>query len=249
MKFLIEHHQNTIRIGYKEITILQSWNTRLDADSAIRSSGYSLSGARGTWIRFVLVQIGTRRLGTRSGLACQLARVPRIRDALGFSHRIPGTSAPAYTRREWARARLMNYCADLERLRSFLPVRSRARDEISSTKHSGNSTLGSSFHKGDFVRANCPGQLLCEAEFRQEIPGGNFSRSFQPCNILSSKESCLLLGRWFLLENYMRGKTRENLKGEFLGGWNKRRWRIKKIVIDESVVGRSFENWKGGREW
>lgn len=67
------------------------------------------------------------------------------------------------------------------------------------------------------MRANCPGQLLCEAEFRQEIPGGNFSRSFQPCNILSSKDSCLLLGRWFLLENYMRGKTRENLKGEFLG--------------------------------
>lgn len=54
----------------------------------------------GTWIRFVLVQIGTRRLGTRSGLACQLARVPRIRDALGFSHRIPGTSAAACTRRE-----------------------------------------------------------------------------------------------------------------------------------------------------
>lgn len=72
--------------------------------SPIRSPGYSLSGVRGTWIRFVLVQIGTRRLGTRSGLACQVARVPRIRDAPGFSHRIPGSCARVHAARARERA-------------------------------------------------------------------------------------------------------------------------------------------------
>lgn len=200
MKFLIEHHQNTIRIGYKEITILQSWNTRLDADSAIRSSGYSLSGARGTWIRFVLVQIGTRRLGTRSGLACQLARVPRIRDALGFSHRIPGTSAPAYTRREWARARLMNYCADLERLCSFLPVRSRARGMKSRRRNtpairrwdpaSTKATLCA-----PTVRASYFAKPNSGRKFREEISLEAFNPViFYPAR----KAACSLVGGFFL---------------------------------------------------
>lgn len=185
---------------------LKSWNAPLDG--RIRSSGYSLSGARGTWIRFVLVQIGTRRLGTRSGLACQLARVPRTWDALGFSHRIPGTRAA----RESARERLMNYCADLERLRSFLSARSRARMKRSSTKRSGNSTLKSSFHKGDFVRANCPGQLLCGGEFRRKFREEISLEAFNPVIFYPRRSE--LLAPWPVVPH---GETRENLGGRFYG--------------------------------
>lgn len=64
-------------------------------------------GPRGTWIRFVLVQIGTRRLGTRSGLACQVARLARIRDAPGFSQRHswkPGLRVPDELLRRFRKA-------------------------------------------------------------------------------------------------------------------------------------------------
>lgn len=92
----------SIYTNHREITISQPENAIPQEGTSIRFRRYSLSGARGTWIRFVLVQIGTRRLGTRSGLACQVARVPRIRDAPGFSHHIPGSCGRVHEARERA---------------------------------------------------------------------------------------------------------------------------------------------------